>query len=55
MTFVDGACAEHSVLAVPGSMFSEELNGWLRVAWSIEPQLFAEAILNLEKALISIN
>ena len=55
MTFVDEACAEHSVLAVPGSMFSRELSGWLRVAWSIEPVLFSEAIMNLEKALISIN
>ena len=55
MTFVDEACAEHSVLAVPGSMFSKELSGWLRVAWSIEPELFSEAIMNLEKALISIN
>ena len=55
MTFVDEACAEHSVLAVPGSMFSRELSGWLRVAWSIEPVLFSEAIINLEKALISIN
>lgn len=55
MSFVDEACAEHSVLAVPGSMFSRELSGWLRVAWSIEPVLFSEAILNLEKALISIH
>ena len=52
--FVDGPCADNSVLAIPGSMFSEELGGWLRVAWSIEPKLFSEAILNLEKALISI-
>jgi len=55
MTFVDGACAEYSVLAVPCSMFSQELSGWLRIAWSIEPELFSEAILNLEKALISIH
>ncbi len=54
MKFVDGECADNSVLAVPGSMFAQELSGWLRVAWSIEPKLFAEAILNLEKALISI-
>ena len=54
MKFVDGACAANSVLAVPGSMFAPELSSWLRVAWSIEPELFAEAILHLEKALISI-
>lgn len=53
-TFVDTQCAQYSVLAVPGSMFAQKLGGWLRVAWSIEPKLFAESILNLEKALISI-
>jgi len=54
MKFVDGPCADYSVLAVPGSMFAPKLSSWLRVAWSIEPKLFAEAILELEKALISI-
>jgi aspartate/methionine/tyrosine aminotransferase len=54
MKFVDGPCVDYSVLAVPGSMFAPELSSWLRIAWSIEPKLFSEAILNLEKALISI-
>jgi aspartate/methionine/tyrosine aminotransferase len=54
MKFVDGACADNSVLAVPGSMFAQELSEWLRVSWSIEPQIFSEAVLHLEKALISI-
>ncbi|MDP6333921.1 MAG: pyridoxal phosphate-dependent aminotransferase [Candidatus Poseidoniaceae archaeon] len=50
--FVDNECKEFGVLAVPGSMFCPELTNWLRVAWSIEPNLFAESLINLEKALI---
>ena len=52
MEFVDNECKEFGVLAVPGIMFCEELTSHLRVAWSIEPKIFAESLINLEKALI---
>ncbi len=50
--FVDGPCKEFGVLAVPGIMFDPKLVSWLRIAWSIEPKPFREAINNLEKALV---
>ena len=50
--FVDNECKEFGVLAVPGSMFSPKLKSWLRVAWSIEPKVFAESLIYLEKALV---
>ena len=49
--FVDEECKEHDVLAVPCSMFQEDLNNWLRIAWSIEPKNFKEACDALEKSL----
>ena len=49
--FVDGPCKQFGVLAIPGSMFCPSLTSWLRVCWSIEPKLFKEAVINLEKAL----
>ena len=51
VNFVDEECKEHDVLAVPCSMFQEDLNNWLRIAWSIEPQKFQEACDALEKSL----
>ena len=32
-------------------MFQEDLNNWLRIAWSIEPQKFKEVCDALEKSL----
>jgi aspartate/methionine/tyrosine aminotransferase len=52
MEFVDNECKQFGVLAVPGIMFSEKLSGWLRVSWSIEPKVFSESLINLEKALL---
>lgn len=51
LEFVDDECAKESLLAVPGCMFSEKMTSWLRVAWSIEPQDFANGIKALDKAL----
>ena len=51
VTFVDEECKEHDVLAVPCSMFQEDLNNWLRIAWSIEPKKFKRACDALEKSL----
>lgn len=51
LDFVDSECAKHSLLAVPGSMFSRNLANWLRVAWSIENQEFVKGIDALDKAL----
>lgn len=51
LEFVDDECAKESLLAVPGCMFSEKMTPWLRVAWSIEPQDFANGIKALDKAL----
>ena len=51
LEFVDNECAKESLLAVPGCMFSEKMTSWLRVAWSIEPEDFANGIEALDKAL----
>ena len=51
MEFVDQECKKFGVLLVPGNMFDDGLKDWVRIAWSIEPKLFQEAIINLEKAL----
>ena len=48
-TLIDGLGKENGFLAVPGCMFDEGLDEWLRVAWSIEPQSFAAAVEVLEK------
>jgi aspartate/methionine/tyrosine aminotransferase len=52
MEFVDNECKEFGVLAVPGIMFCEKLTSHLRIAWSIEPELFSKSLINLEKALV---
>ena len=52
MEFIDNECKQYGVLLVPGNMFDDGFDDWIRVAWSIEPKLFQEAIINLEKALI---
>ena len=52
MEFIDNECKQFGVLLVPGNMFDDGFDDWIRVAWSIEPKLFQEAIINLEKALI---
>ena len=49
--FVDGVCKELDLLATPGSMFSQETSNWLRIAWSIEPSIFGEAVSALSDAL----
>ena len=46
---IDGPGKDNGLLAVPGCMFDEGLDEWLRVAWSIEPQPFAAAVEVLEK------
>ena len=51
LKFVDTECARHSLLAVPGSMFSDELTSWLRVAWSIEHEAFIDSCNALDRAL----
>ncbi|DAC60181.1 MAG TPA: pyridoxal phosphate-dependent aminotransferase [Candidatus Poseidoniaceae archaeon] len=51
--FVDHHCKANDLLAVPCSMFSEELRNWVRVAWSIEPKSFKLAIEALDKSLTS--
>ena len=48
--FVDTECAKHS-LRVPGSMFSDGLTSWLRVAWSIEHEDFIDSCNALDRAL----
>jgi len=48
---IDGLGKENGFLAVPGCMFDEGLDEWLRVAWSIEPQPFAAAVEVLERIL----
>jgi len=40
-------------LAVPGSMFSDALKNWVRVAWSIEPRAFKLAVNALDESLSS--
>jgi len=46
---IDGPGKDNGLLAVPGCMFDEGLDEWLRVAWSIEPQSFAAAVEVLER------
>ena len=50
-TFADHHCKEYDLLVVPGSMFSEDLKSWVRVAWSIEPNQFVHALNALDKSL----
>jgi len=47
--------AEHDFLAIPGEMFDPSLKNWLRVAWSIEPELFAAAVSVLDEILGEIS
>jgi aspartate/methionine/tyrosine aminotransferase len=47
--------AEHDFLAIPGEMFDPSLKNWLRVAWSIEPELFATAVSVLDEILSEIS
>ncbi len=49
--FVDHFCKANDLLAVPGSMFSEKMISWVRVAWSIEPKQFELAVEALDKSL----
>ena len=51
--FADQHCKENDLLVVPGSMFSDRMKSWVRVAWSIEPRLFKSAIEALDKSLDS--
>ena len=51
--FVDFFCKANDLLAVPGSMFSEKMASWVRVAWSIEPKQFQLAVKALDKSLNS--
>ncbi len=51
MEMIDTIGREHGVLAVPGCMFNEGMKEWLRVAWSIDPESFSEAIDALESVL----
>lgn len=48
---IDGPGKENGLLAVPGCMFDEGLDEWLRVAWSIEPKAFAAAVEVLERVI----
>ena len=41
----------HNLLAVPGCMFGENMDEWLRVGWSIEPSAFKAAIEVLEEVI----
>ena len=49
----DHHCKENDLLVVPGSMFSDRMTSWVRVAWSIEPEPFKLAIHALDKSLDS--
>ena len=51
--FADQHCKENELLVVPGSMFSDQMTSWVRVAWSIEPKLFNLAVEALDKSLDS--
>ena len=51
--FADHYCKANDLLVVPGSMFSEHLKNWVRVAWSIEPKQFKLAVEALDKSLTS--
>ena len=51
--FADQHCKENELLVVPGSMFSDRMTSWVRVAWSIEPSLFRLAVEALDKSLDS--
>ena len=51
--FADHYCKANDLLVVPGSMFSEGLKNWVRVAWSIEPRQFKLALEALDKSLTS--
>ena len=48
---IDTIGKEHGLLAVPGCMFSPGLDEWLRVAWSIDEEAFADSIKVLEKVI----
>ena len=41
----------HDLLAVPGCMFGENMDEWLRVGWSIEPSVFKAAVEVLEEVI----
>ena len=51
--FADHHCKANDLLVVPGSMFSDDLKNWVRVAWSIEPNKFKLALDALDKSLHS--
>ena len=51
--FADQHCKANDLLVVPGSMFSEKMKNWVRVAWSIEPKSFNLAAEALDKSLQS--
>ena len=53
MEMIDTIGKEHGLLAVPGCMFDRGLEEWLRVGWSIDPESFAEALIVLEKVLLT--
>jgi len=51
LEMIDTIGKEHGLLAVPGCMFSPGLDEWLRVAWSIDEEAFADSIKVLEKVI----
>ena len=51
--FADQHCKDNDLLVVPGSMFSDKMKSWVRVAWSIEPESFKLAADALDKSLQS--
>ena len=51
--FADQYCKNNDLLVVPGSMFSDKMKSWVRVAWSIEPKSFKLDADALDKSLQS--
>ena len=51
LEMIDTIGKEHGLLAVPGCMFGQGMDEWLRVGWSIDPNSFTKAVDVLETVL----
>ena len=49
--FADHYCKVNDLLVVPGTMFSDSMQNWVRVAWSIDPKSFELAVDALNRSL----
>ena len=51
LEMIDTIGKQHGLLAVPGCMFGQGMDEWLRIGWSIDPISFTKAVDVLETVL----